>query len=641
MIKACQIKVTRTETSSSSNTMLAGSEDRRSIRLQEKEELMELNDRLASYIEVVRNLENENVSLQSIVDNYSVSHESTIKDLKTMYNAELEMVRRNLDDVSTDRARLEIELNGQKSRRTELERDLEMKDRTIKELNGRVCELEAKIAQFNSANASLSSEIDKCSRELSASNKIRDELSVKIDKIQKQLEAEALGRVAAENRNVTLNEELEFIREISEQEISKVKRAAEEVANLSARMESIGSDEKTLNNCLITEQLQMVRYETADKIEQMRIEIDSNYRRKLEDLEQRLSHNTASLQHQKNELEHCRRRICELCTDRDHLSARLSSKERSLNEAEERNLRDREHFEGQMSLLEGKLTNTKREYEMLSDDYNELMDLKVTMDQEIETYRRLVESEEERLNIGGASAQSGDGGGSVSRKRRRLDDDCPNRLDLGSRSLSVRFSTSSEQSGPIAIIEKDEPHVKSNVIILRNTSASTVSIGGWTLSVTWSEAAPDGSTTTKEMTSTVEYKFPRNTTLHSGCEVHVYSYDVCGVVHEPNRGVFVMQKGKRWPSADACTKCTTRLINLDNEQMAFKETIDSEGGSDGGDAEPGDTRRHRPLSKSGSLVREGSGKQPHQKGDGDGKKDSSSGSGRNLASKLFGIFSLL
>lgn len=79
-------------------------------RLQEKEELQQLNDRLAAYIERVRALEAANSVLQQRVAEQEEGTDRELSTLRLRYEAELADARRALDDIAMERATLQVEL---------------------------------------------------------------------------------------------------------------------------------------------------------------------------------------------------------------------------------------------------------------------------------------------------------------------------------------------------------------------------------------------------------------------------------------------------------------------------------------------------------------------------------------------------
>eukprot|EP00061_Rhincodon_typus_P012514 g38295.t1 len=79
-------------------------------RLQEKEELKNLNDRLAVYIEKVRSLESENSILQLQITEREEVTSRELTSIRNLYENELADARQSLDETAKERARLQIEL---------------------------------------------------------------------------------------------------------------------------------------------------------------------------------------------------------------------------------------------------------------------------------------------------------------------------------------------------------------------------------------------------------------------------------------------------------------------------------------------------------------------------------------------------
>lgn len=93
----------------------------RITRLQEKEELQDLNDRLAVYIDKVRSLESENAGLRLRVTESESEVSREVTGIKAAYQAELADARKTLDSVAKERARLQLELTKVREEFKELE----------------------------------------------------------------------------------------------------------------------------------------------------------------------------------------------------------------------------------------------------------------------------------------------------------------------------------------------------------------------------------------------------------------------------------------------------------------------------------------------------------------------------------------
>lgn len=82
----------------------------RTSRLQEKEELQHLNDRLACYIDRMRHLENENNRLTQELQLAQDTVNREVSNIKALYEKELAAARKLLDDTSREKAKLEIDI---------------------------------------------------------------------------------------------------------------------------------------------------------------------------------------------------------------------------------------------------------------------------------------------------------------------------------------------------------------------------------------------------------------------------------------------------------------------------------------------------------------------------------------------------
>ena len=83
-------------------------------RTQEKMELQHLNDRLATYIERMKELEQQNSKLKTEMTISKETVEREVDGVKRMYESELAEARRLVDETAKDKAKEQIE-NGKNS----------------------------------------------------------------------------------------------------------------------------------------------------------------------------------------------------------------------------------------------------------------------------------------------------------------------------------------------------------------------------------------------------------------------------------------------------------------------------------------------------------------------------------------------
>lgn len=78
-------------------------------RLHEKDELRHLNDRLANYIQRVQDLESERSSMLVLLEEKDDSKSREMSNVRRLYEEELADVRKSLDALAAERARLQID----------------------------------------------------------------------------------------------------------------------------------------------------------------------------------------------------------------------------------------------------------------------------------------------------------------------------------------------------------------------------------------------------------------------------------------------------------------------------------------------------------------------------------------------------
>lgn len=92
----------------------------RITRIQEKVQLQNLNDRLAAYIDTVRNLENENCRLNSVIRTTQESTTKEVTNVKNCYEKELNEVRKVLDVTAKEKAKLQMAADKYRSETDDL-----------------------------------------------------------------------------------------------------------------------------------------------------------------------------------------------------------------------------------------------------------------------------------------------------------------------------------------------------------------------------------------------------------------------------------------------------------------------------------------------------------------------------------------
>ena len=369
------------------------------------------------------------------------------------------------------------------------------------------------------------------------------EVEKQLAKLKKQLEDETLLRVDLENKNQTLKEDLQFKAQIYEKETHQLRSSKRtEIEQVDVRLR----DE--YDSKLVAE-LQRIRDEAESKIQDMKDEVERRFSNKLAEAESQAKRNGTATNTLRDELQTYRSRCDEFQAEIRTLQGKVAAGEAKQRELEDRVSKANGKHEREMAEREAEIQQLRKELNEMLLDYQELYDIKIALDMEISAYRKLLESEEQRLNISSQQSQLLSGsflgdastatavGGSAARqgKKRRITQslDLEESLSSSSSSSSV-YTQSHETTCGVEIAEHD---FEGRCVKLRNANDKDVSIGGWLLK----------RNADNQMT---EYKFGKQVVLKPGQQVSVWSSSVSGVTHDPASGDFVMN-GQRWFVGDS------------------------------------------------------------------------------------------
>ncbi|CAF1508382.1 unnamed protein product, partial [Didymodactylos carnosus] len=193
-------------------------------REREKRELGQLNDRFASYIERVRYLEAQNKKLQLELDHLRGKWGQQTSKVKEMYEVEIQEARRIIDETAKDRATAELRAKraeeDTKNYRDKYETLLAGRDsdrQKIDVLQKQLADNEADLNLFRRRLADLE---DESKRYRLESQKLISD----IQRITQELDQETISRVQLENEKQSLEEEINFLKQIHVQEIEELKQ---------------------------------------------------------------------------------------------------------------------------------------------------------------------------------------------------------------------------------------------------------------------------------------------------------------------------------------------------------------------------------------------------------------------------------
>ncbi|KAJ8782505.1 hypothetical protein J1605_010029 [Eschrichtius robustus] len=429
-------------------------------RLQEKEELRELNDRLAHYIDRVRALELENDRLQLKISEREEVTTREVSGIKTLYEAELADARRVLDETARDRARLQIEIGKLRADLEEANKSAKKREGELTVAQGRVRDLEsvfhqseAELAAALSDKRALENDVVELRAQLA---KAEDGHAV----AKKQLEKETLMRVDLENRCQSLQEELAFRKDVFEERVTVgtvscprsspwwVGDAGEQAGAVSAplcpqevretrrrheqRLVEVDSSRQQEYDFKMAQALEELRAQHDEQVRLYRLELEQTYQAKVRmrasggppppppppppsPAPRGLSRTPVSPQLDnaklisdqsdkaasaaREELKEARMRVESLSYQLSGLQKQANAAEDRIRELEETVAGERDKFRKMLDAKEREMTEMRDVMQQQLAEYQELLDVKLALDMEISAYRKLLEGEEERLKL--------------------------------------------------------------------------------------------------------------------------------------------------------------------------------------------------------------------------------------------------
>ncbi|NWW96249.1 LMNB2 protein, partial [Rhynochetos jubatus] len=542
-------------------------------RLQEKEELRQLNDRLAVYIDRVRSLELENDRLLLKISEKEEVTTREVSGIKTLYESELADARRVLDETAKERARLQIEIGKLRAELEELNKSYKKKDGDLAVAQGRIKDLEV---LFHRSEAELNTVLnEKRSLEAEVAD-LRAQLAKAEDGhavAKKQLEKETLMRVDLENRCQSLQEDLDFRKNVFEEEIKETRKRHEH------RLVEVDTSRQQEYESKMTQALEDLRNQHDEQVKLYKMELEQTYQAKLENAKLSSDQNDKAAGAAREELKEARLRIETLSYQLSGLQKQASAAEDRIRELEEMMAGEREKFRKMLDAKEREMTEMRDQMQQQLTEYQELLDVKLALDMEISAYRKLLEGEEERLKlspspssrvtVSRATSSSSSSTASLVRasrgKRRRIEAEefsGSGTSGIGTGSISGSSSSSSfqmsQQASATGNISIEEVDLEGKYVQLKNNSEKDQSLGNWRLK----RQIGDG--------EEIAYKFTPKYVLRAGQTVTIWGADA-GVSHSPP-SILVWKNQGSWGTGG---NIRTYLVNSEGEEVAVRSVTKS------------------------------------------------------------------
>ncbi|XP_020010471.2 keratin, type I cytoskeletal 10 isoform X2 [Castor canadensis] len=327
----------------------------------EKVTMQNLNDRLASYLDKVRALEESNYELEGKIKEWYEKHGNSSqrepRDYSKYYQT-IEELKNQILTLTTDNANVLLQID-----------------------NARLAADDFRLKYENEVALRQSVEAD-----INGLRRVLDELTLSKADLEMQIES--------------LTEELAYLKKNHEEEMRDLQNVSTGDVNVEMNA-APGVD--------LTELLNNMRSQYEQLAEKNRKDAEAWFNEKSKELTTEIDSNIEQMSSHKSEITELRRTVQGLEIELQSQLALKQSLEASLAETEGRYCVQLSQIQAQISSLEEQLQQIRAETECQNAEYQQLLDIKIRLENEIQTYRSLLEGEG---SSGGGSYGGGRGGGS-------------------------------------------------------------------------------------------------------------------------------------------------------------------------------------------------------------------------------------
>jgi len=353
----------------------------------------ELNSRLATIVDRNSGILNENKHLKETMDMEKQKYSDELAKVKKLYEDELAEARRLLDKASDEKVKIDLEMQSLKDHNKELKEKSDQfrlgkqtADSLAEQLQAKLDEQSGELVSLRRKNQNSKQEKDELTMQLTSAKSDAEEASKEKEKV-------ILQKHQLENQLQSVREEFDMAKRVHEQEL----RSAKENANKS--LQKTIHEQSLIANQSMATALEDIRVEHEESLRGMEGKIKESYEKKIADLDAKFKRQKELTEQKRNEASQAKALQAQANTQLTRAEKDLANTRDELRKAEakvasQRGMADATIDELQVENSDLKKKQAELEHTILSgkEKYSCLL-------KEVQTYRSLLEVEENRLNI--------------------------------------------------------------------------------------------------------------------------------------------------------------------------------------------------------------------------------------------------
>ncbi|CAF1098963.1 unnamed protein product [Adineta steineri] len=355
-------------------------------RNRDKRDLVQLNDKFAQYIEKVRFLEAQNRKLVLELEALRKRSGHGSSRIKEMYDIEMgeankliEGTRRDAAAANVKSQQAEQQLKRQKAQYTEISGVRETDRKELDALQRQIAENEAQISLFRRRIADLE---DEARRYKGESQRITAEIS----RLQTEIQNERFLKSSCEVEKLALDDEVISVKHMHEADLADVR--SKNVSN--------DLDPSHFFRNELSQAIREIRNDFENVVDGQRNDMQSRYSLLYNELvvrQQRPETNPLYDEQQRRHEERVRSEILETQNQSGYIRAKNQDIKNRIEELTRKLNSAREESGQSQARRDRDLEEARRRLEIANANFNEVSNLKTSLEKEIGTYRDLLESQ--------------------------------------------------------------------------------------------------------------------------------------------------------------------------------------------------------------------------------------------------------